>query len=189
MMNRKEFKNLLTEWKQNFDKSVILERGPIRDFYKKEISGSLCPISESEMHELTNFAINLINFSKKRKDLYADDYESLANKYSFNISIPKDISLLNAMLDFTKNNKIKNFINLALNEAKSGNKDPVVFFKDQGDFTGADKAKDQETSPYVTHDLEHAIFASNIYDSESADRDLEMFSKEEAHGVLIKSTL
>jgi hypothetical protein len=66
-----------------------------------------------------------------------------------------------------------------LKEAKSGNKDPALFFINLGDFSKKVKVEDQETSPYVTHDLEHAIFVSNVYDSENADRDLEMFSKED----------
>ena len=174
-LNRSEFKELLTEWKQNF----INERGPIRNFYKKEIPGSLCPVNQDEMLELSNFVIDSINFSKKRKDLYTDEYESLKHKYNFNFSVTKDINLLSAILNFSKNNKIKSYVNSAIKEVKSGNKDPVLFFVNLGDFTNQAKDKDQETSPYVTHDLEHAIFFSDIYDSESADRDQKMLSKED----------
>ena len=175
-LNRREFKALLTEWRSNF----INERGPIRDFYKKEIPASLCPVNANELIKLSDFVTDLIDFSKSREDLYTDSYESLEHKYSeFNFSVPKDSNTLSAMLNFTKNVKIKAFIGSALSEVKSGNKDPVVFFKNLGDFKSEEKIENQKTSPYITHDLEHAVFQSDIYDSSDADRDLAMFSKED----------
>ena len=121
-LNRKEFKDLLTEWNQNF----INERGPIRDFYKKEIPASLCPLGQDEMIELSNFVADLINFYKKRKDLGFDKMEK--GKEIFSFSVSKDINILKAIFDFTKNSVIKKYVSSAINEVEKGNKDPVVFF-------------------------------------------------------------
>ena len=171
-LSRKEFKELLTEWKQNF----VNERGPIRDFYKKEIPASLCPLNQDEMIELSNFVADLINFYEKRKDLVGFDKMEKGNRgFVFNFSAPKDINILKAIFDFSKSSVIKKYVSSAIKEVKSGNKDPVVFFVNYGDVTGKEKVKNQEAAPYITHDLEHAVFTSDVFDSEDADRDLDAY--------------
>lgn len=166
-LNRKDFKELLTEWKQNF----VNERGPIRDFYKKEIPASLCPLGQDEMIELSNFVADLINFYKKRKDLGFDKMEKGNRGFVFNFSVSKDINILKAIFDFSKNSVIKKYVSSSIKEVENGNKDPVVFFVNYGDVTGKEKVKNQEAAPYITHDLEHAVFTSDVFDSEDADRD------------------
>ncbi len=176
-LNRREFKELLTEWHQNF----INERGPLRSQYKKELPGSLCHLAEAEIVELSNFVSDLVNFSEKRKKTGLGKMGSGRHVYTrYNFSVPKDSNILNEMLNFTKNDKVKIFISSALNEVKSGNKDPVVFFSDVGNIAKREPHKDdQEAGPYIAHDLEHVIFTSKIYDTENADNDLDEYRNED----------
>ena len=168
-LNRKEFRELLTEWNSNF----INERGPLRSQYKKELPGSLCHLPEVEIVELSNFVTDLVNFSEKRKDTGLGKMGAGRHVYTrYNFSVPKDSNILSEMLNFTKNDKVKIFISSALNEVKSGNKDPVVFFSDVGVIpTGEPHKDDQEAGPYIAHDLEHGIFTSAVYDLEDKRRD------------------
>jgi len=176
-LNRKEFKELLSEWKQNF----INERGPLRNFYKKEIPASLCPLSKTEIVALSNFVINLVNLDKKREDF--EFYELGESVYShYNFSVPKEKDMLTLMLDFSNNEKIKKYINSVLKEAETGNKDPVIFFLNIGnqeDSPVGKKVRDDEVASYVTHDLEHAVFTSYITDTKDSGRDIESLSNEE----------
>lgn len=176
-LNRKDFKELLLEWRRDF----INERGPLRNFYKKEIPASLCPLSETEIVELSNFVTDLVDFSGKREELRLGKMGAGRHVYTrFNFSVPKDINILSAILRFSKNNKVKNYIGSALKEVNSGNSDPVVFFSSVGDLaTGKEFEEDQEKSPYITHDLEHAVFTSSVFDSEDPDRDLEEYRNED----------
>ena len=87
-LNRKDFKELLLEWRRDF----INERGPLRNFYKKEIPASLCPLSETEIVELSNFVTVLVDFSGKREELRLGKMGAGRHVYTrFNFSVPKDI--------------------------------------------------------------------------------------------------
>ena len=176
-LNRKEFKELLTEWRSNF----INERGPLRSQYKKEIPGSLCHLPEVEIVELSNFVTDLVSFSEKRKKLGLGKMGAGRHDYSrYNFAVPKDSNILSAMLNFTKNKKVKKFIDSALKEVESGNKDPVFFISDVGDIASRESHKDdQEAGPYITHDFEHGIFTSAVFDSEDASRDLGDYRNED----------
>jgi hypothetical protein len=163
-LNRSEFKELLTEWKQNF----INERGPLRKDYKKEIPASLCPVSKDEMNELSNKVADMLNKVSKT-DREIDP--------SWNFSIPKTKEILNFMLNISDNTVIKEYIKSAFKEVEIKNKNPVIFFIIAGDLSTVipSPVKDSELSSYVTHDLEHAVFTSGIEDAEDHDRDIEEY--------------
>ncbi len=176
-LNRREFKELLLEWKQNF----INEKGPLSKYYKKKIPASLCPVSSTELVELSNFVINLVNSDKKREDF--DFHELGESVYShYNFSVPKDKNILTSMLTSSNNEKIENYVKSALKEVEEGNKDPVIFFLNIGNQEDSNvvgkKVRDDEVASYVTHDLEHVVFTAHIIDSEDSARDVEARSNE-----------
>lgn len=147
-LNRKEFKELLTEWKENF----INERGRFEYLVKKEAIKP-CTVITLDFDQ-----------AKSLKDFLSDSNE---------IEVLQDVSTINLLFgkiisnsEDTKN-KLINFFNQSGNKdisrqiISSNNNEPIIIARALGDNLTAGEGNDRNIFYWLIHDLEHLIYGEN----------------------------
>jgi hypothetical protein len=151
-MNRKEFKNLLTEWNQNF----INERGKNEKFHSdlEKSSGWLVNPSSEEITGILDFIKDKIeeNEVESIKDVAYQEY------IDFGLVLPKNNEVIDMISDFFifsgNEEKSSEVLNV------SSNDECVIIHFTEGDFT--QNLSDQDESliySWTLHDMEHTLFS------------------------------
>ena len=147
-LNRSEFKELLTEWKENF----INERGRF-EYLVKEEAIKPCTVITLDFDQ-----------AKRLKDFLSDSNE---------IEVLQDVSTINLLFgkiisnsEDTKN-KLINFFNQSDNKdisrqiISSNNNEPIIIARALGDNLTAGEGNDRNIFYWLIHDLEHLIYGEN----------------------------
>ena len=147
-LNRKEFRELLTEWNSNF----INERGQFEYLVKKE---AIKPCTVITLD---------FNQAKSLKDFLSDSNE---------IEVIQDVSTINLLFgkiisnsEDTKN-KLISFFNQSDNKdisrqiVSSNNNEPIIIARALGDNLTAGGVNDRKIFYWLIHDLEHLIYGEN----------------------------
>ena len=159
MMNRKEFKQLLNEWNQNFvnERGLNLPAGIVNK--KPELEkGHLISLRLEEAGNLFEHVLNYIeeNNMQEFKDVIAaienDYFDEVAS-----IVLPKNETIKH-ILSSSKNKKISRKLEEAFKD------DEVVFiFFAEGDSQKEYELQTQdEIGSYLVHDIEHALFSHRM---------------------------
>jgi len=149
ILNRKEFKELLTEWKENF----INERGRF-EYLVKEKAIKPCTVITLDFDQ-----------AKSLKDLLSNSNE---------IKVLQDVSTTNLLfgkiISNSKDtkNKLVSFFNQNNNQEisrqiiSSNKNEPIIFARGLGDnLTDGGDGNDRNIFYWLIHDLEHLIYGEN----------------------------
>lgn len=151
-MNRKEFTNLLLEWRDNF----INEKGSNIKYHKDQNqTGYLINPSSSEMSGIEFYIRDYI------KDNNLSNLNDVANQEYFDngIVLPKTKETIKMISDF--------FLEMSNNQAKSremlstiGDDECVIVHFTEGDFTlDPNRQSREEIYHWTIHDLEHSLIS------------------------------
>lgn len=170
-MNRKEFTNLLLEWRKNF----IHERGSNIEFHKDQNqTGYLINPSSSEISGIESYIRDYI------KDNSLSSLSDVANQEYFDngVVLPKTKEVIKMISDF--------FLEMSNNQTKSkeilstaGDDECVIVHFTEGDFTlDSNRQSREEIYHWTIHDLEHSLISSitaaDFYISDAALRNTEI---------------
>ena len=146
ILNRREFKELLIEWRNN----LINERGQYSSSFKKDIPCFLIGVEKKHVFSLVEYLYDNVSIVKKN----IDD----AGLVSVGgIAIEKSEDIIEEIFNYF-NVKISLPVFFPKEEIKSS-RTPLIIFPAYGNRK-VDKSEKDEKDEYawVTHDLEHALF-------------------------------
>ena len=153
-MNRKEFTNLLLEWRKNF----VNERGANAIYHRSDPGeGYLINPSLSQIEGLEDY---IQAYIKKFNLSSLNDVANLQKrKFENGIVLPKTNEVIKMISDF--------FLEMAESQEKSkeilataGNDECVIVHFTEGDFTlGSDDQSREEIYHWTIHDLEHSMIS------------------------------
>jgi hypothetical protein len=153
-LNRKEFKELLTEWKQNF----INERSRWQHQHvPSDLKGDLIPMDTKTNKTISKFIKDYIS-SRSDQEPW-NRLSDVANDYlDFGVALPKIEEVFDMLIVYFENFGDTEAI-VDLQKAKSYNNDePVILHVSGNDFT-LESPNPLEDYSWLLHDMEHSIFA------------------------------
>ncbi len=155
-LNRKEFKALLSEWKQNF----INEKGENRKYHLDQTTqtGHLVTPEQNELKGIIEFIQEYIEENDDVKDL-KDILQQEHLEYFFDgIVFPKNSQIINMFENFflfTSNEERAE----ELNKARKDNECVIIHFT-EGDFNiDFKKQTKQDIYNWTIHDIEHTLLS------------------------------
>lgn len=152
-LNRKEFKALLSEWRNNF----INERGKNIKYHANKASqkGHLVTPKKNELTGIIEFIKEYIENSNEPLGLedllYKEDFES-------GVVLPKNDQVINILEDFflfTGNEERANELSNTRNDSEC-----VIIHFAEGDFTVSfQNQKEKDVYDWTIHDIEHTLLS------------------------------
>lgn len=144
MLSRKEFKELLNEWQNNF----INERGQYASNFKKDIPCFLIGIKRKDILSLIEYLYDN-NVSNVKENI--DNYSS---KVVGGIAIEKSEDVIEEI--FNHSASVIDSSLMSRKEEIKISRTPLIIFPAYGNARGEKDKKDEYA--WITHDLEHALF-------------------------------
>ena len=186
-MNRKEFTNLLLEWRKNF----VNERGSNIEFHKDQ--NQTGHLINPSLSEISGIEFYIRDYIKKNGLVNLND---VANRDYFDngIVLPKTNEAIKMISDF--------FLEMSKSQEKSreilataGNDECVIVHFTEGDFTlDPEGQSKKEKYHWTIHDLEHSLispvtaadfyFSRSMLDTTSLGKDIkENYNVEKDKGI------
>jgi len=157
-LNRKEFKQLLNEWKQNF----INERNQLK--YVKSVKPAiLIPLPDNEVSSLEEF---FKNYKRENPDISILENISSSSVYiDFGVILPKNIESKNLLLNYFNSVQNTKALNDIEDSYTNGGSEPILIVHAPGNANPELGTDNDEANIFywLTHDLEHMMHGGEAF--------------------------